>query len=142
MNVEWNKRFIRLAMHVGAWSKDPSTQVGAVIVDEQKRIVSIGFNGPPRGTRDGFIDRDQKLLRTIHAEKNAILFAHGHLEGTTLYCTHHPCAQCAAMIVQAGIKQVFYRRMADDFLARWQADVKEAEAMFVEAGVPYAPVIL
>lgn len=75
---KWDHRFLELAELVGSWSKDPSTQVGAVIVDIDNRIVSTGFNGFPRGCldhADTLGDRDRKLLRTIHAEDNALLFA-------------------------------------------------------------------
>jgi len=72
---KWDSRFMDLARLVASWSKDPSTQVGAVIVDQDKRIVSTGFNGFPRCVNDSPVDREVKLLRTIHAEENALLFA-------------------------------------------------------------------
>ena len=95
--TDWHTRFMGLAHHVALWSKDESTKVGAVIVDKDNRIVSLGYNGPPRGVSDEHINREIKLLRTLHAEENAILFARGNADGNILYITHHPCAHCAAV---------------------------------------------
>ena len=111
--ADWHKRFLTLAEHIAGWSKDPSTKVGAVIVDQQRRIVSTGYNGFPQGVVDNpQLPRERKLMRTLHAEANAILFAKRDLSGCTIYVTHHPCAHCAAMIIQAGIKRVVY---CDDY---------------------------
>lgn len=116
-------------------SKDPSTQVGAVVVDENHCVVGTGYNGPPRGTDDrrAFANREAKLLRVLHAEENALLMAKG--AGHAIYCTHQPCAHCAAMIVQAGIREVYYPPMPADFKLRWMDSLLEGQAMFREAGV-------
>ena len=106
----WHKRFFDLADLVGSWSKDPSTKVGAVIVRPDRTIASVGYNGFPRGVEDVYTTREAKLLRTVHAEANAILAAQESLRGYTLYVTPlHPCANCAAFIIQSGIKEVHYR---------------------------------
>jgi dCMP deaminase len=106
----WHKRFFDLADLVGSWSKDPSTKVGAVIVRPDRTIASVGYNGFPRGVEDVYTTRDAKLLRTVHAEANAILAAQEPLRGYTIYVTPlHPCANCAAFIIQSGIMQVHYR---------------------------------
>lgn len=85
---KWDARHLEMAHHVSAWSKDPSTKVGARITDSRNRVISEGFNGPPRGVQDDpTVDRETKLRRTIHAERNAILFARQALTGTTLYVT-------------------------------------------------------
>jgi dCMP deaminase len=132
---KWDQRFLGLAAHVAQWSKDPSTQVGAVIVDEKNRVVSLGFNGFPRGVEDRDMPREQKLLRTIHAEVNALLFARQDVEGCTMYVTHPPCAQCAAKIVQAGIKEVVCLISDVSYCTRWESDMTEALDMYIEAGV-------
>lgn len=132
---KWNARGNEVAHLVATWSKDPSTKVGAAIFDNKNRIISTGYNGPPRGTEDGKFDRATKLRRTLHAEANAILFSQRSLDGCAIYITHHPCAQCAAMIVQAGINQVYCPPPSADFLSRWVDDVREAQAIFREAGV-------
>ena len=135
--MNWNDYFLGLAHSVASKSKDPSSKVGAVIVAPDKTVVSVGFNGPPRGTDDGYCysHREIKLVRTLHAECNAILFAGKSLVGCTLFCTHHPCARCAAMIVQVGIRSVVHPPVNVEFEKRWHDDMIEARAMFAEAGV-------
>lgn len=127
-----------MAEHVATLSKDPSTKVGAVIFDDKRRMVSAGYNGFARGVKDTgvrLIDRDTKLKLTIHAEKNAILFATTSLVGATIVVTHPCCAQCAAVIIQSGIKHVMFPKPHADFLERWQADYDLASTQFIEAGV-------
>lgn len=127
-----------MAHHVSKLSKDPSTRVGAVIFDAKRRLVSAGYNGFARGvadTADRLHDRDKKLRLTIHAEKNAILFATAPLDGCTLVVTHPCCAQCAAQVIQAGIKHVLWKRPTIDFVQRWADDLALTRAQFAEAGV-------
>ena len=133
--AEWA---VGMARHVALLSKDPSTRVGAVILDPKRRIVSAGYNGFARGVEDKearLTDRETKLKLTLHAEKNAILFATGPLEGCTIVVTHPCCAQCAAHIIQAGIKHVLWPTPTQEFLSRWREDYELALAQFKEAGV-------
>lgn len=132
--TKWDTRFIDLAKLVASWSKDPSTQVGAVIVDKDKRIVSTGFNGFPQGVDDEATDRDIKLLRTIHAEENALLFARRDVTGMTVYVTRPPCARCAAKLIQSGVSRVVYPLPPVDFAERWGDEMREANAMFSQVG--------
>ena len=131
---KWDTRFIDLAKLVASWSKDPSTQVGAVIVDKDKRIVSTGFNGFPQGVDDESTERDVKLLRTIHAEENALLFARRDVTGMTVYVTRPPCARCAAKLIQSGVSRVVYPLPPVDFVERWGHEMREAQAMFSQVG--------
>jgi dCMP deaminase len=98
----------------------------------------MGFNGFPRGTEDyhqHLNNREVKLRRTVHAEVNAILTARERLEGYTIYVTPlHPCAACAGVIIQSGIKRVV-AEMAKEPNPTWAADFKAAARMFKEAGV-------
>lgn len=129
---------IDMAKHVSKLSKDPSTKVGAVIFDPKRRIVSAGYNGFARGVKDApkrLMDRGTKLKLTLHAEKNAILFATSPLDGCTLIVTHPCCAQCAAQVVQSGIAHVIWPRPAPEFMARWAEDYALSKAQFAEAGV-------
>ena len=132
---KWEKRFMDMARLVATWSRDPSSKVGAVIVDRRKRVVSVGFNGFPAGVDDTIVSREQKILRTVHAEGNAILFAQRDLTGCTIFTTHPPCAQCAALIVQSGITRVVSPIPTQDFASRWKDHCDEALTMFAEAGV-------
>ena len=127
-----------MAQHVAKLSKDPSTQVGAVIFDEKRRLVSCAYNGFARGvadTCDRLNDRTVKYRLTLHAEKNAIMFATAPLEGATIVVTHPCCAQCSAQIIQAGIKHVIYPKPDVAFLERWQDDLVLSKVQFIEAGV-------
>ena len=138
MSTKWHYRHMAAAELVASWSKDPSTKVGARIVDAQHRVISEGFNGPPRGVNDDpNIDRETKLRRTIHAEENALLFAGRPVEGCTIYVTHPPCARCAAKLIQAGIARVVAQMPAEGFGERWADDMRSASAMFLEAGVGF-----
>lgn len=139
-NSHWHQRFHALAATVATWSRDPSTQVGAVIVDPMRRVVSTGYNGPPRGTSDAPVERPIRLLRTIHAEQNAILFAKRDLSGCAIYVTHAPCASCAAHIIQSGLVSVHCPEPSPEFRDRWWLQLRVASEMFQEAGVTLATV--
>jgi len=132
---KWDKRFYNLAVHISSWSKDESTKVGCVIVDCKKRVISVGFNGFPAGVDDSPGDRDRKLRRTVHAEANALAFAAQSVEGCTMYVTHAPCANCAAIIIQNGVSTVLFPEPDEGFLERWGDSYREALLMFKEAGV-------
>ena len=136
-NMKWTMRFLELAQMVASWSKDDSTRVGAVVVTPNNRIVSLGFNGPPCGTDDNAVTtRDVKLMRTLHAEENALLFARESVNECIMYVTHVPCAHCAAVIIQKGIGHVCWpHRPADSFSDRWRESHAQARKMFDEAGV-------
>ena len=135
---DWDTRFLDLAEHISKWSKDPSTKVGAVIVDSQRRIVSTGYNGFPVGVMDSYdrlTDRDNKYEMIIHAEANAILFAHQHMNGMTLYTTpFQPCSRCASLIIQSGISRVISYEI-EESKNRWVDSFKLAKELFDEAGV-------
>lgn len=136
--TKWVNRMMGIAKTISTFSKDPSTKVGAVIVDDDWRIVSTGFNGPPQRVNDKFLengDRNQKIRRTLHAEINAILFSRRDLTRNTIIVTAHPCSQCAAAIIQTGIKKVICLKPESDFLERWKEDIIEAKSMFKEADV-------
>ena len=102
-------------------SKDPSTQVGACIVNSEKRILSMGYNGMPRCCSDDDFPWDKnenpldsKYLYVCHAELNAILnCASGNVRGCTVYTTLFPCNECAKAIIQSGIAEVVY--MSDKY---------------------------
>lgn len=113
--ITWDAYFMGLAHLSALRSKDPSTQVGATIVDEHKKIVGIGYNGLPLGLSDDefswaregdFVDT--KYAYVVHAELNAILNATQSLRGCSLYVSLFPCNECAKAIAQSGIKEVVY----------------------------------
>jgi len=129
---------LEMAQHVAKLSKDPSTQVGAVIFDERRRLVSAGYNGFARGVQDTsqrLHEREIKYKLTLHAEKNAILFATAPLDGCTMVTTHHCCSGCAALLVQSGIGHVVWPKPDLTFAERWQEDFDLAKMQLGEAGV-------
>ena len=133
--TKWDKRFLELAKLVGSWSKDPSTQVGAVIVDENNRIVSVGYNGFPRGIEDNerLLNREEKYDIIVHAEVNALMFANKPVEKCTLYTwPFQPCSRCAGLIIQSGIKRVVSVVHSDE---RWKKNFTLARQLFHESGV-------
>ncbi len=136
MISKWAFRFNQMAELVASWSKDPSTQVGAVIA-KNNRIISVGFNGYPHGISDSadIDEREMKYLKTLHAEENAILFAKRDLDGCDIYVTHFPCPNCAAKIIQTGIKKVHCPEQSEDYLSRWEDKVRVSQEMFDQAGV-------
>lgn len=132
---KWDLRFLELADHIAQWSKDPRTKVGAVIVDEKKRVVSVGYNGFPRGvddTPDRYEDRPTKHLYVAHAERNALDNAPLMVDGCTIYVPLVPCNECAKSIIQKGITRVVSyvpERNGEGF--NWDITT----SMFIEAGV-------
>ena len=114
--ISWDEYFMGVALLAAMRSKDPSTQVGACIVDDDNRILSTGYNGFPRGCSDDEFpwDRqggfgDTKYPYVVHAELNAILNAGGkNLANSKIYVALFPCNECAKAIIQSGIKEVIY----------------------------------
>lgn len=136
MKAHWDERFLDLARYVAQWSKDPSTKTGAVIVDPNGTVLSLGYNGFPRGMADlteRYADREFKYAHIVHCERNAMLFAQRSLKGCTLYTwPFMSCAPCAAMVIQAGITRCVAPNSDNP---RWQADFTRVRTMFSEVGV-------
>jgi len=137
---KWDKRYLSLAKEVSTWSKDPSTQVGAVTVGSKKEVLSQGFNGFPRNINDTderYNNRETKYKFVVHAEMNAIYnatYSGTSLDGATLYVYGLPiCSECAKGIIQVGIKKVVVEKSKE--LNNWNDSVKLSKAMFDEAGV-------
>ena len=141
--LSWDEYFMGIALLSSQRSKDPSTQVGACIVSDENKILSVGYNGMPRycsddefpWARDGAA-LDTKYMFVCHAELNAILnYSGGSLAGARIYTTLFPCNECAKAIIQAGIRSVI-------FLSDKYADSESGRAskrMFEAAGVAYRP---
>lgn len=139
--AKWDKRFLSLAEHIAQWSKDPSTQCGAVIVDERSRVVSVGYNGFPRGVSDNedrYADRATKYRYIVHADANALMFAQRDLARCTIYTwPMPPCSKCAGLIVQAGMERCVAPRLDGELVLRWKDDVVVTMLMFKDAGVEF-----
>ena len=140
MSEKWDQRFLDLAAHIAAWSKDPSTKVGCIVVGEDREIRSTGFNGFPRGISDDaerLENREIKYPLICHAEENAIMHAARvgvSLRGCVAYVTWPPCTRCARSLIQAGVVEVVYPSSAE-VPERWQEDFDMSTGMMREAGV-------
>lgn len=138
--ISWDEYFMGVAMFSSMRSKDPSTQVGACIVNQNKRIVGIGYNGFPIGCSDDVYPwaREGSYLETkypyvVHAESNAILNATNNLSNATIYVTLFPCNECMKLIIQSGISEIVY---LDDKYNGTPSDTA-SKKMADSAGVKY-----
>ncbi len=139
--ISWDEYFMGVAKLSGMRSKDPNTQVGACIVSNDNKILSMGYNGLPRGCSDDEFPwkregepLENKYFYTTHSELNAILnYRGGSLDGAKMYVSLFPCNECAKAIIQAGIKTIVY---GDDKYADTPA-VIASKRMLRASGVTY-----
>lgn len=133
--LSWKEYFMELAILTSKRSKDPNTQVGAVIVDNLNRIVSIGYNGFPNGCSDDKFPwckeegLNNKYLYVVHAEINAIL--NNSNKGTILYTTLFPCNECTKVLIQYGIKKIYYKNIKDNL------STQASKKMLKEVNIKY-----
>lgn len=141
MHISWEQYFMGVALLSAKRSKDPATQVGACVVNEDNRIIGIGYNGFPRGCSDDEFpwgktdsnDLNNKYPYVVHAEANAILNSTKELKGARVYVTLFPCNECAKLLIQSGISEIIY-------LSDKHADsvsVIASKKMLDSAGVKY-----
>ena len=142
--LSWDEYFMGVAQLTAERSKDPNSQVGCCIVDDDNKILSLGYNGFPRKCSDDEFpwNRDNadtdpynaKYFYVVHSEMNAILNSHGRdLRGSRLYVTLFPCNECAKALIQSGVREVIY---ADDKYADTPS-TKASKRMLDAAGVKY-----
>lgn len=139
-SISWDECFMRMAHVIAERSKDPSTQVGAVIADSNNIVVGLGYNGFPRGVdndtfpweKDGAYE-DTKYAYICHAEENAIYNANANTANCKIYSTLFPCNECAKTLIQKGIKEVIFENN------KYSADPPfiAAKRMFDAAGIKY-----
>lgn len=147
---KWDLRFMQLAQMVASWSKDPSTKVGAVIVDQNNIVQGMGYNGFPRGVDDSderLNDREWKYPLVVHAEANAILNAGHRAKGSRIYVwptlmMPAACPECAKLISQSGLREVIYFEQNDAIkndpkrnTEFWMKQAKFTATILNEAGV-------
>lgn len=140
--VKWDHRYMEMAKQVAAWSKDPSSKIGAVAVDNKGKILTTGYNGFPRGIEDSesrYNDRALKYEIIVHAEMNAIFNATYNgvsLDGSTMYVYGLPCCnKCALGIIQTGVNRVVMDGNPDD--ERWKDSWELTKTLFDEANVKW-----
>ena len=139
LDTKWKKRFLKLSKEISTWSKDPSTKVGALIISEDRNIISTGYNGFPRDiedTEERLNNRELKYKFVLHAEMNCILNAlyNGRSVKDCILFVHGlpPCSECTKSIIQAGIKKVITDSKATD---NWKESLKLSLEMLKEANV-------
>jgi dCMP deaminase len=147
MTISWYEYFLNIAKEVAKKSKDPSSQVGCVLVTEDNRPISFGFNGFVSGCDEALmtLERPMKYFLTIHAEMNALMFAQRSLKNCKAFITHGPCENCLKHLMQAGITEIYYSD-AGIIKERGSPEQKEAISRLLRArpvicqninGMPY-----
>lgn len=138
--ISWDEYFMGIALLSAQRSKDSNTQVGACIVDENNKILSLGYNGMPTGCEDDHMpwgregnSLDTKYMYVCHAELNAILNSKIPPQGAVLYVTLFPCNECAKAIIQSGIRELVY--MSDKYSG--SDDNIASKKMFDMVGIKY-----
>lgn len=137
--TDWTKRHYDLAVHVAGWSKDPDTQVGAVIVGVDPRDLAVAYNGFPKriaDTRQRLANRLLKRKLAQHAERNALDNARFSCEGATMATTMFPCIECAKSIISKGLSRLITPRPPEPIgEPSWRDDCALALELLVEARV-------
>lgn len=138
--ISWDEYFMGVALLSAMRSKDPNTQVGACIVNEDKKIIGLGYNGLPKGCDDEIFpwDREGEFLETkypyvCHAELNAILNSTLSLKNCTIYVALFPCHECSKAIIQSGIREIVY--LSDKYTGT--ESNRASKRMLDSAGVTY-----
>ena len=142
LSSKWDLRYLQLAKEVSSWSKDPSTQIGAIAVGTKGQVLSQGYNGFPRGIEDRvsyYENRETKYKYVVHAEMNVIYNATYNgvsLDGATLYVTGLPvCSDCAKGIIQVGIRRVVM--IEQNVPQKWIESWKTTAGMFEQANIDW-----
>jgi dCMP deaminase len=144
--MSWDEYFFKMIEVIKMKSKDPVTQVGCVIVDDNNAVLSTGYNGFPIGVNDTpsrYEDRSTKMMYVEHSERNAIFFCARRgipLEGARMYITWYPCCDCCRAIIQSGIKEIIIDgrnyEMDDKYWStRWKISIDASKTMLREANV-------
>ena len=117
LSKKWVTRYLQAAKTYASFSKDPSTKVGAVIINPKTNETSHGFNGFVKDCNELLIPQDtlERYIHVIHAEQNAISFFNGDFQNSVLICTHSPCPKCLSLVLQKQIKEIHY----ESFISSW-----------------------
>jgi len=141
-NEKWDQRYLKLAKEVSFWSKDPSTQIGCIAVNDKGQILATGYNGFPKNikdSRDRYENKELKYKYIVHGEMNTIYNATHNgvsLDGATMYVTGLPtCSDCAKGIIQVGVKRVVMEKI--DIPDHWKDSWNLTKSLFNEAGVQH-----
>lgn len=141
----WDIRFLKVAREVASWSKDPSTQTGAVIVETHtRRLVSVGYNGFPQPMPDKpewYANREEKYSRIVHCEINALIFAKDIPPESTLYTWPFlSCDRCVVQMIQAGITRFVAPESTPEQLTRWGTAFEKTRRYILECDFEYTEI--
>lgn len=143
---EWDLYFLNIAKVVATKSKDPSTKTGAVITRPDNSLVSIGFNGFPKGMPDRhdlYENREEKYSRIVHCEMNAVMYARERLDGYTLYTwPFASCDRCVVHMIQAGLRRFVAPVLPDHLQERWGESLAKTKKYLGECGIALVEVDL
>lgn len=141
---KWDIRFLNLAEFIGDWSKDPSTKTGAVIIRNDRTVLSLGFNGFPKNMKDDskeYANRELKYSKIVHCEMNALIHARESIEGCTLYTWPlASCDRCVVHLLQAGINRFVFPKLPKKLEKRWKESVEKTKQYINEAGKTYTEI--
>lgn len=141
LSPRWERRFIDMCRLIASWSKDPSTKVGAVIVDARRVVLGVGYNGFPRGVTDDPAHYDERLVKykmIVHAEANAVLNSGSSVRGACLVTLKFPCTECAKLLIQSGIAEIYTPAPSGS----WADDAVFSTQMLLGAGVVIHEVVV
>lgn len=146
INSKWDLRFLEMARFLSSWSLDPSSKIGAVAVSPTRQILSVGYNGFPRGisdTEERLTKRELKYEYVVHAEKNLVYNACHNgisLNGSTVYVYGLPiCSECAKAIIQVGSRRVICAVDHDEPMnQKWADSWIKSKELFAEVGIDYS----
>ena len=139
---KWDLRYLELAKTIAGWSKDPSSQIGAIAVGSKGQVLAQGYNGFPRGMMDSqhlYTNKTEKYARIVHAEMNMIFNASFNgvcLNGSSVYVSGLPtCSDCAKGLIQVGVKELIMPR--EKIEDRWYDSWQRSKEYYKEAGLKY-----
>jgi dCMP deaminase len=145
ISSKWDERFLDVARIISTWSKDPSTKVGAIAVNVERKIVAQGYNGFPAGCDDSpafYDNRESKYSRIIHAETNVICNACN--AGVGLHCATiyiygmYPCPECVKLLAQVQVGRIVFTVGETQNLEKWKSDFDTSKALMRELHIGYA----
>ena len=141
---KWDERFLGIARLISTWSKDPSTRVGAIAVNSQRRILAQGYNGFPSGAKDDLMlyeDRYTKYSRIVHAESNIIYNACNFrvgLHGSTVFVFGmYPCPECIKALAQVGMSRIVFQLGWSENQEKWKDDFEISKRILRELGIGF-----
>jgi len=142
MKEKWINRWFSMCEILSSWSEDESTKVGCVVVSKTNDLLSIGWNGLPRGIKHT-TDKNERPLKYKffeHAESNAVANSSRNgisLKDSILFIPHFPCSTCARLIIQSGISEVYVKKtlLDSEFAKRWEDEIRISTELLHEAGI-------